>query len=124
MGVVRQVEPWDELLAAGREDARLVEQSAQHGRSSRIAPIPNDLHPDVARALAHSGIESLWAHQAEAYEASATRDVIVTTGTASGKSLAFSLPVLDALCSDPKARALYLYPTKACLLYTSPSPRD
>ena len=39
--------------------------------------------------------------------------MIVTTGTASGKTLAFNLPVLDALARDPKARALYLYPTKA-----------
>src|SRR6185312_4666021 len=38
---------------------------------------------------------------------------IVTTGTASGKSLAFNLPVLDAIARNPKARAVYLYPTKA-----------
>ena len=39
--------------------------------------------------------------------------VLVTTGTASGKTLAFNLPVLDALAREPKTRALYLYPTKA-----------
>ena len=39
--------------------------------------------------------------------------MIVTSGTASGKSLSFNLPVLDAICADPKTRALYLYPTKA-----------
>ena len=113
MGVVRQVEPWDDLLAAGRADERLVEQAAVHGRASRIAAIPNDLQPSVARALAAHGIDALWSHQAEAFDASAASDVIVTTGTASGKSLAFNLPVLDALCRDPTARALYLYPTKA-----------
>ncbi len=113
MGAVRQVEPWDDLLAAGRDDERLVEQSAVHGRASRTVPIPGDLHPAVAGALAARGIDQLWSHQAEAFEASADADVIVTTGTASGKSLAFNLPVLDALCRDPTARALYLYPTKA-----------
>ncbi len=113
MSVTRRVEPWDGLLAAGREDERLVESSAQHGREPRIAPIPPDLHPAVATALAARGIDGLWSHQAEAFDASATADVIVTTGTASGKSLAFNLPVLDALCRDPTARALYLYPTKA-----------
>ncbi|MEP6892518.1 MAG: DEAD/DEAH box helicase [Gaiellaceae bacterium] len=56
----------------------------------------------------------MFSHQAEAWEAAARGDnVIVTTGTASGKSLAFNLPVLSAIARDPKTRALYLYPTKA-----------
>src|SRR5205823_4324712 len=65
-------------------------------------------------ALVAQGITSLYRHQAEAWEA-ATRGehVIVTTGTASGKTLAFNLPVLDAIARDPKTRVLYLYPTKA-----------
>src|SRR5262249_3402677 len=45
--------------------------------------------------------------------AAAGRHIVVTTGTASGKTLAFNLPVLDALAREPKLRALYLYPTKA-----------
>ncbi len=50
----------------------------------------------------------------EAWEAAARgENVIVTTGTASGKSLAFNLPVLNAIAGDPKTRALYIYPTKA-----------
>ena len=113
MGVVRDVEPWDALLAAGRDDDRLVATTAVHNRPSRPAPVPNELHPDVAAALAARGVETLWSHQAAAFAASAEADVVVTTGTASGKSLAFNLPVLDALCRDPRARALYLYPTKA-----------
>ena len=60
------------------------------------------------------GIDALYAHQADAWDAAARGEhVIVTTGTASGKTLAFNLPVLDALARDPKHRALYLYPTKA-----------
>jgi DEAD/DEAH box helicase domain-containing protein len=113
VGVVREIEPWDRLLTAGREDERLVATTAVHSRPSRPAPFPNDLHPAVAEALRQRGVHALWSHQAAAWEASAASDVIVTTGTASGKSLAFNLPVLDALVSDPGARALYLYPTKA-----------
>ncbi len=113
MGVVREVEPWDALLEAGREDERLVATTAVHARASRSAPIPNDLHPAVAGALTARGVTGLWSHQAEAFAASVASDVVVTTGTASGKSLAFNLPVLDQLCRDPLARALYLYPTKA-----------
>ena len=60
------------------------------------------------------GIEGLYTHQLAAWESAARGEhVVVTTGTASGKSLAFNLPVLDALARDPRSRALYLYPTKA-----------
>jgi DEAD/DEAH box helicase domain-containing protein len=65
------------------------------------------------KGLRGAGITSLYAHQAEAWDAAAVGPFVVTTGTASGKSLCFNLTTLDVLCSDPKARALYLYPTKA-----------
>ena len=68
---------------------------------------------EVADALRARGIERLWSHQAEALHAAWAGPTIVTTGTASGKSLCFQLPTLDVLCRDAKARALYLYPTKA-----------
>src|SRR5438552_506208 len=113
MGVVRDIEPWDALLARRREDHRLVDAAAQHGRQPRVAPIPADLHPDVAAALGRRGIDGLWSHQAAAWDAVADGSVVVTTGTASGKSLAFNLPVLDVLHRDGLARALYLYPAKA-----------
>ena len=59
-------------------------------------------------------MDSLYSHQAEAWDAAARgENFVVTTGTASGKSLAFNLPVLAALAEEPKLRALYLYPTKA-----------
>ncbi|MGV7637209.1 DEAD/DEAH box helicase, partial [Mycobacterium kansasii] len=55
-----------------------------------------------------------WRHQAEAAEhARAGRHVVISTGTASGKSLAYQLPVLAALAEDPRATVLYLSPTKA-----------
>ena len=113
MSVVRDIEPWDALLAAGREDERLVMQASQHPRPPRETAIPEELHPEVAEALRARGIDRLWAHQAEALHAAWAGPTIVTTGTASGKSLCFQLPTLDVLCRDARARALYLYPTKA-----------
>jgi DEAD/DEAH box helicase domain-containing protein len=113
MAVVRDIEPWDALLQAGREDERLVMQASQHPRPPRLAAIPDELHPQVADALRARGIDALWAHQHEALFAAWAGPTIVTTGTASGKSLCFQLPTLDVLCRDARARALYLYPTKA-----------
>src|SRR5215218_8717139 len=113
MAVVRDIEPWDALLEAGRADERLVMQAAHNRRPARAAALPPELHPDVGDALRGRGIERLWSHQAEALHAAWAGPTIVTTGTASGKSLCFQLPTLDVLCRDGKARALYLYPTKA-----------
>src|SRR5580692_9164850 len=59
------------------------------------------------------GIERLYSHQAQALHAATAGPTIVTTGTASGKSLCFNLPTLHILCEQARARALYLYPTKA-----------
>src|SRR6185436_12422833 len=68
---------------------------------------------DLASALRASGIDALYSHQLEALDAVAAGNVVVTSGTASGKSLSFNLPVLDHLAREGSARALYLYPTKA-----------
>ncbi len=101
---------WDDLL----QGEELAHQTTEPAREPRTAPIPDALDPSVRLALGRRGIDSLYAHQAEAYEhARAGRHLIVTTGTASGKTLAFNLPVLEALAGDPRNRALYLYPTKA-----------
>ncbi|HSZ15158.1 MAG TPA: DEAD/DEAH box helicase [Solirubrobacteraceae bacterium] len=117
MAVDRTIEPWSALLDAGRADGRLVRE-ANEGASRRAAGAqlvepPPELHPDVLAALARLGIERLYSHQAQALHAAWAGPTIVTTGTASGKSLCFNLPTLDVLCRDARARALYLYPTKA-----------
>jgi DEAD/DEAH box helicase domain-containing protein len=104
--------PWDSLLATGHDEELVATSSEAPSPAARV-PIPDDLHPRLSEALARTGVEALWSHQADALEAARAGDTIVTTGTASGKSLAFNLPVLDTLASDPGARALYLYPTKA-----------
>ena len=94
----------EQVVAVAREAAR----------PGRAAPLPGGLHPAVAAALAAVGIETLWSHQRETYDLLAEgKNIVVSTGTASGKSLCFAVPTLNAAARDPQARALYLYPTKA-----------
>jgi DEAD/DEAH box helicase domain-containing protein len=104
--------PWRDVIEAGRGE-QLVRQARYGARVAETVPLPDTLHPDLLESLARAGIGELYSHQAEAFETAARGPVIVTTGTASGKSLAFNLPVLDTLARDRRARALYLYPTKA-----------
>ena len=100
----------DELLA-GEEVAHVASEAA---REATTAPLPQALDARVVAALERLGITALFEHQAEAWAATARGEhVAITTGTASGKTLAFNLPVLDRIARDPKTRALYLYPTKA-----------
>ncbi len=106
-------QPWSALLDAGRADERLVREAFEGARTAVTTPLPDTLHPALLAALQRAGIPSLYRHQADALHAAWAGPTIVTTGTASGKSLCFNLPTLDVLCRDAKARALYLYPTKA-----------
>jgi DEAD/DEAH box helicase domain-containing protein len=83
-------------------------------RAARHAPLPDWLDERLVEALRRRGIEQLYSHQAQALaELRAGRDIVVVTPTASGKSLCYDVPVLQALAEDPAARALYLFPTKA-----------
>jgi len=83
-------------------------------RPAVLAPFPPTLDPRLAEALRRRGIAELYAHQARAWElVTAGRHVVVVTPTASGKTLCYNLPVLQALLTEPDARALYLFPTKA-----------
>ena len=84
-------------------------------RHSVTAPWPDWAHPELVSHLAEQGLTSLWAHQARTAEyAHAGEDVIVSTGTASGKSLGYQLPILSELTHvGNTATALYLSPTKA-----------
>src|SRR5215211_6464092 len=101
---------WDDLL----QGEELAYVGSEPAREARTAPLPEDLPTGLGKLLEARGIDSLYSHQAEAWEAAERGEhVVVTTGTASGKSLAFNLPVLAALAEEPKLRALYLYPTKA-----------
>ncbi len=83
-------------------------------RPPRHAPWPEGIDPRLVEAMRRGGIEAPYTHQAAAFRAArAGRNVVVVTPTASGKTLCYNLPVLDAVASNPAARALYLFPTKA-----------
>jgi DEAD/DEAH box helicase domain-containing protein len=105
--------PWAIALDPGRRDGRLVAESAEAEHPPRLVKLPRSLDPGLSEALRRAGIERLYSHQRDALEAAADSNLVITSGTASGKSLAFNLPVLDGIARDPKSRALYLYPTKA-----------
>ncbi len=104
---------WLALIEGGREAGRLVATSGEQARAAERVAIPDTLAPELVQALGRAGIETLYSHQLAALAAARQGNAIVTSGTASGKSLSFNLPVLDDLVRDPHRRALYLYPTKA-----------
>jgi DEAD/DEAH box helicase domain-containing protein len=104
-------------LGAGGDDAlgTIAAVHQQPPRPARLLPFPDWLHPQLVAALHARGILELYQHQRQCADLlHAGQHAVVATGTASGKSLAYHLPVLDALLrSGLDARALYLYPTKA-----------
>ncbi|KRE28021.1 DEAD/DEAH box helicase [Mycobacterium sp. Soil538] len=108
-----------ELLACAVEGIPADEHPLRHvadlpPRRARSLAWPAWTPPDVVRAFHDHGIEAPWSHQLAAAElARDGRHVVLSTGTASGKSLAYQLPILTALTENPRSRALYLSPTKA-----------
>src|SRR5262245_26534833 len=83
-------------------------------RPAQTHPFPEDLPAPVKKTLIASGIHLLYSHQLEAWtHARAGENIGLATGTASGKTLAYNLPVFASLLQNDNARALYLFPTKA-----------
>jgi DEAD/DEAH box helicase domain-containing protein len=83
-------------------------------RLAHTHALPEDLNPRLRHALAQAGIANLYCHQFEAWShIQGGKNVVLATGTASGKTLAYNLPVLSTLLGSADARALYLFPTKA-----------
>ena len=79
-----------------------------------FADFPAELHPDIRTYLTSHNIPRLYTHQAEMFEKAQTgENVVITTSTASGKTLSFLLPVLQAVLDNPLTRAIFVYPTKA-----------
>ncbi|MDR3124219.1 MAG: DEAD/DEAH box helicase, partial [Treponema sp.] len=92
----------------------IVEERLLPAARGEYVPFPADLDGRIARALRSRGITEIYAHQGSVWEeVHRGRNVVVVTPTASGKTLCYNLPVLQALLRDEKARALYLFPTKA-----------
>jgi DEAD/DEAH box helicase domain-containing protein len=83
-------------------------------RPAQTHPFPTDLPAALREALSARGIDQLYSHQLSAWTQSrAGKNIILSTGTASGKTLSYNLPVLASMLQNPQARALYLFPTKA-----------
>ncbi len=113
-----QPAPVDEVLERLLDEPSIARGVTHHARiAARAAdtvPIPGWLDERLVAGLAERGVTALYRHQAEAIEAvRAGEDVVVVTPTASGKTLCYLVPTLQALAEDPTARALYLFPTKA-----------
>lgn len=83
-------------------------------RPAQTHPFPTDLPAPLREALSARGIHQLYSHQLSAWTQSrAGKNIILSTGTASGKTLSYNLPVLASMLQNLEARALYLFPTKA-----------
>ncbi len=103
-----------DLLAEPSLARGVVHHAVIPPREAAYGQFPDWLDPRIVAGLADRGIERPYIHQAEAIEATREgQDVVVVTPTASGKSLCYTLPILQALADDPASRALLLFPTKA-----------
>ncbi len=104
----------ERLLAEPSMSRGVLHHARVPAREADFVPMPEWLSPGLRSGLERRGVTALYRHQAEAMAAvRAGEDVVVVTPTASGKSLCYLVPTLQALAEDPTARALYLFPTKA-----------
>lgn len=103
-----------QLEASGRFAAHIAARRELPATEARWGPWPAGLHPRLREAAGELGVTDLYSHQVAAVEAALAGEHVVTVaGTASGKSLGYLLPLLDALLRDERARALLIFPTKA-----------
>ena len=108
----------DYVLSGWKRDPAINEnitaQKKTLQKEAVYSDFPVDLHPDLVRSLQSQGISQLYSHQLESWEKIKNlKNVVITTGTASGKTLCYNLSVLDRLIRYPDSRALYIFPTKA-----------
>src|SRR5262250_2115768 len=104
----------DELLTSLETGPLITAVRHFEAKPAVFAPFPSSLDPRIAEALKVRGIQQLYSHQAKAFDTAAKGEhLVVVTPTASGKTLCYNLPVLQALAQQPESRVLYLFPTKA-----------
>lgn len=97
-----------------KTDEMMIYKKTIEEKEALYSPYPTALHPEVKEFLKKDGITQLYSHQAEMFElAQEGKNVVITTATASGKTLGFLLPVLQEILKDPRTRAFFIYPTKA-----------
>ena len=102
------------LAARHRTDEVLTYIKHIPAREAEFRPMPPWVRPELVAAYRVKGIDRLYSHQAAAAElARAGKDFVVVTPTASGKTLCYNLPILNAILANTDTRALYLFPTKA-----------
>src|SRR5712692_10002735 len=114
MSLMQIRELLDELLTS-LETGHLI-TAVRHfdAKPAVFAPFPSSLDPRIVEALKARGVQQLYSHQAKAFDTVAKGEhLVVVTPTASGKTLCYNLPVLQALVQQPDSRVLYLFPTKA-----------
>ncbi|WP_163712241.1 DEAD/DEAH box helicase [Mangrovibacterium lignilyticum] len=93
---------------------RVIATRSLKSRPAVFVDPPINLHPELKNWMQQNGYDKLYSHQAEMFEkAHAGKSVVITTGTASGKSLSFYLPVVQRILENPSRRAVFIYPTKA-----------
>ena len=110
----RMLSEHDRALRTSEDDPHVTAVRRLPAVEAVYAPFPDSVDPRLVKALGSRGISQLYTHQAEAVgHALAGRNVVTITPTASGKTLCYNLPVMDAILKDPSTRALYLFPTKA-----------
>jgi DEAD/DEAH box helicase domain-containing protein len=111
MSLSTLLETWRDTPGMAQNIAAWRTFPAQPGQ---FTSFPTDLHPALAAALRARGIVALYTHQAATWQhVQAGRHPVIVTGTASGKTLGYNLPIVDRLLHQPEIRALYLFPTKA-----------
>nr|MDK2850139.1 box helicase protein [Candidatus Cloacimonadota bacterium] len=103
-----------ELQSNRRHRETIVSTMVNEPRDARYADFPRNLDQRLIRLCKEQGISELYLHQSHAIDAVLSeKNIVITSGVASGKSLCYQLPILSACLADPKSRALLIYPTKA-----------
>lgn len=95
-------------------DQLIIYEKTLPAKRAIYTPYPANLHPELKDYLHAQGIEQIYCHQAEMFEKARNgENVVITTSTASGKTLSFLLPVIQEILENPLTRAIFVYPTKA-----------
>jgi DEAD/DEAH box helicase domain-containing protein len=112
--ITRVREVLDGFALRDREGEILTAVRHFPARAAQLAPFPAWVHPDLRTAYKAKGIDRLYSHQAAAAEAAHEhKNIVIVTPTASGKTLCYNLPVINAILENSDTRAIYLFPTKA-----------